>query len=214
MSVKVDWAKNDIQIHRSSAGTETTASTMAWWMLAMATNPDAQKRAQAEIDTVVGRSRLPSFADFEHLPYTRAMVKEVLRWRPVVPVGSPHRSIKDDWYEGHFIPAGTVCITNVWAINHDTTIYGEDAALYNPSRHLDEHGRLAPSPPDTKEQSHATYGFGRRICLGMHVANNALFMYIAMVVWAMNIEPITGANGKPQDLDVYADIDDGLVVYV
>ncbi len=41
--------------------------------------PETQKRAQAELDAVVGRDRLPSFADYEHLPYIRAMVKEALR---------------------------------------------------------------------------------------------------------------------------------------
>ena len=49
--------------------------------------PDIQKRAQEEIDRVVGRDRLPSFRDYEHLPYVRAMVKEILRWRGVGPLG-------------------------------------------------------------------------------------------------------------------------------
>ncbi len=53
-------------------------------MLAMILYPDAQKRAQAELDKVVGRDRLPAFSDYEHLPYVRAMVKETLRWRAVV----------------------------------------------------------------------------------------------------------------------------------
>ncbi len=51
--------------------------------------PETQKRAQAELDAVVGRDRLPSFADYEHLPYIRAMVKEALRWRMVVSPLSP-----------------------------------------------------------------------------------------------------------------------------
>ncbi|KAF8547888.1 hypothetical protein OG21DRAFT_1501333 [Imleria badia] len=61
--------------------------------------PETQKRAQAELDVVVGRHRIPTFADYENLLYIRAMVKEALRWRPVDPVGLPHRSIEDDWYE-------------------------------------------------------------------------------------------------------------------
>ena len=56
-------------------------------MLAMVLYPDVMKRAQAEIDAVVGRDRMPTFADEPHLPYVRAMVKEVLRWRPVGPLG-------------------------------------------------------------------------------------------------------------------------------
>ena len=56
-------------------------------MLAMALYPDVMRKAQAEIDTVVGRHRMPTFADRPHLPYVRAIVKEVLRWRPVGPLG-------------------------------------------------------------------------------------------------------------------------------
>ena len=56
-------------------------------MLAMILHPEAQKRAQEEIDRVVGRHRLPSFQDEEHLPYIRVLVKETMRWRGVAPLG-------------------------------------------------------------------------------------------------------------------------------
>ena len=56
-------------------------------MLAMCLYPDVLRKAQEEIDAVVGRDRMPTFADTPRLPYIRAMVKEVLRWRPVAPLG-------------------------------------------------------------------------------------------------------------------------------
>ncbi|KAI0052742.1 cytochrome P450 [Auriscalpium vulgare] len=195
-----------------AAGAETTSAVMSWWTLAMLAYPETMKRAQAELDAVVGRERLPSFADYNHLPYVRAMVKEALRWRPVDPVGLPHRSIEDDWYEGMFIPAGTICIANVWHLNRDPEIYGEDAHHFNPARHLDAQGNVAPGPPDTKEESHVTYGFGRRLCVGRHVANNSLFIDIAITLWAANIERPKGPDGKPVFLDVDGFVEDGLVV--
>lgn len=195
-----------------AAGAETTAGVMGWWMLAMIAYPETQKRAQAELDAVVGRDRLPSFADFEHLPYIRAMVKEALRWRPIDPVGLPHRSTQDDWYEGHFIPAGTIVIANVWHLNRDPEIYGADAAHFNPARHLDKEGNVAPGPPDTKEESHVTYGFGRRLCVGRHVANNSLFIDMAIMLWALNIERTVDETGKPTPLDIDGCVEDGLVV--
>lgn len=76
--------------------------------------PNVMKRAQAEIDDVVGRDRLPTFADRENLPYIRAIVKEVLRWRPVGPLGLPRRTSQDDVYEGYFIPKGSLVIANAW----------------------------------------------------------------------------------------------------
>ena len=57
-------------------------------MLAMVRNPDIQRKAQAEIDVVVGWDRLPTFADYENLPYIRALMRETLRWNPVDPLGT------------------------------------------------------------------------------------------------------------------------------
>ena len=54
---------------------------MAFFVLAMLAYPETQALAYAELDAVVGRTRLPTFADLPHLPYIRAMVKELLRWR-------------------------------------------------------------------------------------------------------------------------------------
>ena len=196
----------------SAAGAETTSAVLAWWMLAMVTYPEIQKRAQAELDTVVGRTRTPTFADFQHLPYIRAMVKEALRWRPVDPVGLPHLSTEDDWYDGMFIPKGTIMIANVWHLNRDPEIYGADAAHFNPARFLDANGDVAPCPPETKEEGHVTYGFGRRVCVGKHVANNSLFMDLAMTLWACNIGPGKDENGNVIPIDVDGWVEDGLVV--
>jgi len=54
----------------------------------MAQNPDVQRKAQEEIDTNIGPDRLPTLSDLDKLPYVEAVIKEVLRWRPAVPLGS------------------------------------------------------------------------------------------------------------------------------
>ena len=115
----------------------------------MISSPEAQRRAQAELDSVVGCDRPPTFADAPRLSYGCAMVREVLRWRPPLPLGVPHASIKDDWYEGMFIPKGTVCIANLWQCNHDRAVFGEDADQFRPERHLNEQGELVPGPAET-----------------------------------------------------------------
>ena len=58
----------------------------------MVLHPETQRRAQAEIDAIVGRERMPTFADRQHLPYINALIKELLRWRTVAPLGFPRRS--------------------------------------------------------------------------------------------------------------------------
>lgn len=76
--------------------------------------PEAQKRAQADVDRVVGGDRLPDFSDLEDLPYLTAMIKELLRWNAPAPLGTSHSVTRDDVYEGWFIPAGTMFLENIW----------------------------------------------------------------------------------------------------
>lgn len=80
--------------------------------------PDVQKRAQAELDKVVGRDKMPTFSDYEHLHYIRAIIEEIMRWRPVVPLGVSHRVSQDDEYEGYHIPKDALVIPNVWYVLH------------------------------------------------------------------------------------------------
>ena len=174
--------------------------------------PETQARAHAELDAVVGRSRLPTFSDYPHLPYIRAMVKEILRWKPVAPLALPHLSTEDDWYEGMFIPKGTICIPNVWHMNRDPKIYGENAAHFDPARHLVDSGNTASGLQDTKDEGHFSYGFGRRLCVGRHVANDSLFIDIAVMLWATKIERKKDASGMMLPLDVDGYMDCGVVV--
>ena len=58
------------------------------FILAMTLYPDIQKRAQAEIDQVIGNDRFPTFEDRPHLPYVEAVVKEIFRWKPLAPTST------------------------------------------------------------------------------------------------------------------------------
>jgi hypothetical protein len=151
----------------------------------------------------VGRARPPTFADYPHLPYIRAMVMEALRWRTSVPM-AVHGSTEDNWYEGMYIPKGTVCIANVWHMNHDPEIYGENAMDFDPARHLDANGDIPSGLSDNKE-GHSSYGFGRRNCAGRHMANNSLFINIAVLLWATKIERKKDASGQFVSLDGFVD---------
>ncbi|KAJ3790361.1 cytochrome P450 [Lentinula aff. detonsa] len=181
-----------------SAGSETIASQLAWFIQAMILYPEAQRLAQEELDRVVGPYRLPNFDDHEHLPYIRATVKELLRWRAATPLGLPHRLNQDDHYEGYFLPKDTICFVNIWSLHHDSELYGHDAEHFNPGRFLDADGKLKSSIEDTRDEGHFSYGFGKRICVGRHVANNSLFIHFAYLLWAFNIVAEVDSNGKPE----------------
>jgi cytochrome P450 len=178
----------------------------------MITNPDIQLRAQDELDAIVGRSRTPTFADAPSLPYIQAIVKETLRWRPAAPLGVPHATTEDDWYEGMFIPKGTICISNIWQCHHDPASYGDDAESFKPERFLDGNGGLIPGPVETRDDGHSGFGFGRRICVGKHSANDTLFISMATLLWATRLERARDENGKEVPLDIETLVDTGVVL--
>ena len=179
-----------------------------WWTLAMEAFPEVQRRAQAELDAVVGRARLPTFADAPRLPYVRAVIREVLRWRPPVRLGLPHAAAEDDWYEGMFIPKGATFLANIWQCNHDRAVFGDDADEFRPERHLGDNGELLPGPKETNQEGHVSFGFGRRICVGKHLANESLFIRTAMILWATTLKCARDENGKevPPDTNAFVDI--------
>ena len=96
--------------------------------LAMVLHPHVWKRAQAEIDAIVGTTRLPDFSDRSALPYVEAIIRETIRWHPVVPLGKItvltriilggfdsyagvwHATTGSDIYNDYYIPKGTLYV--------------------------------------------------------------------------------------------------------
>jgi cytochrome P450 len=176
------------------AGSDTTASSMCSAILALVTHPEVLRAAHIELDTVIGSNRTPTSGDEADLPYICALVKEVLRWRPVAVMGgTPHASTEDDYYYGWFIPRGTTILGNTWAINLSEEYY-PNPHLFDPARFLDGNGcpealkgKLHPA-----KNGHSSFGWGRRICPGADLAVNSLFISLAKILWAFNILPAKG----------------------
>ncbi|KAK0463550.1 cytochrome P450 [Desarmillaria tabescens] len=151
--------------------------------------PEIQNKAQAELDTVVGHTRLPNFDDRPQLPYIDAILLEALRWNPVVPLGVSHRSVKDDIYRGYHIPAGATIISNTWAILHDEKDY-PNPMVFDPDRFMPEDGReLQPNPT-------AAFGFGRRICPGRYLALNTAWIAIASMASALSFSKAVDSESR------------------
>ncbi|KAA8626752.1 CypX Cytochrome P450 [Pyrenophora tritici-repentis] len=183
------------------AGSDTTASTLCTAFLALVTHPETLHAAHNELDAVVGPDRSPDFTDESHLPYIRALVKEVLRWRPVAVLGgTPHASTEDDHYEGYYIPNGTTILGNSWAINLNEEYY-PNAHHFDPTRFLDDalaQRSKAPTPltgkPHPSKSGHSSFGWGRRICPGANLAENSLYIALAKTLWAFDIQPRKGVD--------------------
>ncbi|KAL2839386.1 cytochrome P450 [Aspergillus pseudoustus] len=208
--IETDYEKNDISELQASfvagtmieAGSETTSSALNSCVKYFAAYPEAQAKAYAEVRQVIGGSRLPSFKDEPKLPYIRACVKEVLRIRPVTNIGSPHYTTADIVYKDYFIPANTVVCINQYALHFDPTRY-ENPDDFIPDRYLNHSLKAGAyaAHPDPYARDHFDFGAGRRICPGMHLAENSLFITIACIIWAFQILPPL-ENGKVGPVDV------------
>jgi cytochrome P450 len=89
-------------------------SVLRGFFLVMALHPHVVRKAQEELDRVVGSERLPELSDWESLPYISALMKELLRWTCPVPLGVPKIATEDDIYNGRLIPASATIFENMW----------------------------------------------------------------------------------------------------
>ncbi|EJD01826.1 cytochrome P450 [Fomitiporia mediterranea MF3/22] len=126
-----------------AAGADTSVAALHSFFLAMLLHPDAQKRAQEELDRVLGKDALPTFNDRPNLPYVNAVIKESLRWQAATPLAVAHTVEEDDEYNGYFIPAGATMFPNVWAMQRDPKEYPEPDKFI-PDRWLPNDGKEAP----------------------------------------------------------------------
>ncbi|KAJ9647671.1 hypothetical protein H2204_000301 [Knufia peltigerae] len=196
-------SRNEAAIDKMAAmslytgGADTTVSSLACFFLAMTVYPEVQKKAREEIDRVIGPDRLPTVADREKLPYINATVKEVLRWQPVAPMGLPHTSTAEDVCLGHRIPKGSMLLANVWHFTHDPQTY-HDPMTFRPERFLPINGNIPEQDPDAY-----VFGFGRRVCPGRILAENALYITIVQSLAALNVgKPVDAVGGKEIEPEV------------
>ncbi|KAJ7157502.1 cytochrome P450 [Mycena filopes] len=171
-----------------AAGESTTWSVLTVFVLMMVLHPEVQITAQAELDSTVGTARLPNFDDRESLTYVEAVLQEALRWHPPTPLGVPHRCTQDDVYRGMYIAKGTLVFANLQGISLDENVY-KDATEFRPERFL-------PPPLGNAEPRFTDgFGFGRRICPGMHLADNSLWIAIATILATCSISTALDSNG-------------------
>ncbi|KAF8314251.1 cytochrome P450 [Clavulina sp. PMI_390] len=174
------------------AGAETTLSVCRVFVLAMLLHPEVQSKAQQEVDRVIGHDRLPNIDDQPDLPYLDAVVKEVLRWRPVGPISVPTTPRKDDSYGEYLIPRGSIVIQNTWAISREENMY-PNADSFNPERWL------VANPP--RHPHLWSFGIGRRICPGIAYAELTYTTFIMTLLATVNIIPALDKDGKEDYVD-------------
>lgn len=160
-----------------SAATITTSQFLNIFVAAALEHPDSIKRAQSELDRVVGHNRLPNFDDQDHLPYLNAFILEITRHRTMVPVGFPHAAMEEGEYMGYRIPTDALIMSNQLLLNMDESTY-VNPDVFRPDRWIENPSLPMPS----------LFGFGRRKCPGARMANDSIFIAIARLLWAFDIK--------------------------
>ncbi|KAE8443942.1 hypothetical protein EG329_001252 [Mollisiaceae sp. DMI_Dod_QoI] len=174
----------------SIAGGNTTWSTIVVCILYLILYPDVQRKARAEIDAVTGGDRLPTFEDRPNMTYLEHVIEETTRCVPLSPLGVPHAVLEDDIYEGMLIPKGSVVYANAQAMTHDERVYS-DPEIFNPDRYVSkEEGGLGEPLPE------GPFGFGRRVCVGRHLALAGVYIFMSHLLATFELKPITGLDGK------------------
>ena len=114
--------------------------------------------------------------------------------------GIPHCTTASLTYDTHHIPAKTILFPNLTALSKDPDRY-PDPELFNPRRFRNDHTPAAASAlsKDHMQRDHFHYGFGRRVCPGVHVAEASLFIVVSRVLWGFDIGPKEGC--APLDMD-------------
>ncbi|KAG2036259.1 cytochrome P450 [Suillus americanus] len=168
---------------------ETTDSVLQVFILAMVLFPEVQAKAHTLIDAVVGTSRLPTFEDRSSLQYIDAILRETLRWHPILPLSVSHASVDSDVYEGYYIPKGAIIVPNVWAMSQNEQKY-PNPSQFSPERFLNADGNLNNDTVDM------AFGFGRRICVGRHFADASVWIAMSGLLAMFTFSKQIGADGE------------------
>ncbi|KAJ9555250.1 hypothetical protein OSB04_009864 [Centaurea solstitialis] len=151
-------------------GTDTTSTTIEFALAHMIDKPETLKKAQQELDTIVGKNNIVEESHIKNLPYLHAIMKETLRLHPILPLLLPHCPSKSCVIGGYMIPKGARVFVNAWAIHRDPAIW-ENPLEFIPERFVNNKWDYSG-----KDDNYFPFGSGRRICAGTTMADR-MFMY-------------------------------------
>ncbi|KAL1420993.1 hypothetical protein MTO96_004351 [Rhipicephalus appendiculatus] len=143
------------------AATDTSAGELHWLLLRLAKEPSIQEKIQKEIEDTIG-STPPVYDDRDRLPYTVACLLETLRFRPIAPLGVPHKATIETKVGDVVIPKDTGILYNVYGVNHDPRMW-ENPEEFRPERFLDSTtGKLRQDVQPSVNLRHGSTNMSRR----------------------------------------------------
>ncbi|KAH9494443.1 Cytochrome P450 2C3 [Bulinus truncatus] len=166
-----------------TAGTETVATTVSWFVLYMLHYPDVQKKIFHEILENVGTERAPTEQDKAKFNYLNATIMETQRLASIAPNSFLHTCPRDVTIRGYTIPKGTYISPYLDSILHDEKIWGNDVMSFRPERFLDQDGKV-----QTPEEF-IPFSIGKRACPGEGMAKTEMFLYLSNVIQGFQLLP-------------------------
>lgn len=165
------------------AASDTTIVTLTWTLSLLLNHAEALKKAQRELDALVGKDRRVSESDLKNLPYLQAVIKETLRLYPAAPLSIPHESMEDCNVSGYFIPKGTRLILNLHKIHRDPLVWPE-MSEFRPERFLTTHKHV-----NLRGQNFELIPFssGRRMGPGVSLALQVMGLVLGSFLHAFDI---------------------------
>lgn len=162
--------------------------------------PDLLKQAQAELDSVVGLSRLVSESDLPKLPFLQAVVKETFRLHPSTPLSLPRAASGDCEIDGYSIPRGATLLVNVWAVGRDPSAWPDDPLSFRPERFLPG-GRHEGVDLRGSDFELIPFGAGRRICAGLSLGLRMVQFMTAALIHAFDWDSVAGDAAEKVDME-------------
>lgn len=159
------------------------STTSTWLLSALLNNRHTLKRAQEELDQIVGRDRWVEEHDIPNLHYLQAIVKETLRLYTTVPLSVPHEAMEDCQVAGYHIPKGTRLFVNAWKLHRDPKAWSNPEE-FQPERFLTSHADV-----DVFGQHFELipFGSGRRSCPGITMALQLVPLVIARLLQGFDL---------------------------
>ncbi|ESQ38234.1 hypothetical protein EUTSA_v10029398mg [Eutrema salsugineum] len=162
-------------------GTDTSTNTIEFAMAELISKPELVKRAQQELDEVVGEDNIVEESHITRLPYILAIMKETLRLHPTLPLLVPHRPAETAVVGGYTIPKDTKIFVNVWSIQRDPNVWD------NPFEFCPERFLVNKSCDFTgTDYSYFPFGSGRRMCAGVALAERMVLYTLATLLHSFN----------------------------
>lgn len=184
-----------IMLDMFAAGTDTTFITLDWAMTELVMNPDCMKKAQAEVRSVLGDRPVVQESDIPHLHYMKAVIKEVFRFHPPVPVLVPRESMEEVVIDGYTIPEKSRIYVNYWAIGRDPEIW-ENPDKFDPDRFM---GSLSNMDFKGQDFELIPFGAGRRSCPAINFGTATVEIALAQLLHSFDWELPSGV--KAEDID-------------